>query len=236
MSPGRPREAALLVGLAWGTLAAVVGATPAGASPAPLSGRQVFAQREVVSPLVTAVAVDNFAAFDGTDLDGWLETTGLAWTVHLGAMRLQTGAVELDAAPRGVATLATAFSGVLIRADLELPEADRATGVVVDRGPAGSFHVVVERDGADQRVALYLDDGASTTLLEASTPSGGLPSTVHLVVESVDDVLRVWLDGTLTLTRSLTGLEATIADQQEHGLVLGHPADRVAGFLVLAPT
>jgi hypothetical protein len=205
------------------------------ASTAPLSPGPVFAQREVVDPLVVAAGIDSFAGFDGTNLQGWTETTGLSWSVHIGAMVLQTGAVELDATPLAIATLPTAFSNVLVRADLELPGADRAAGVVLNRGLAGQLNVLVEHSGADQRVALYFDDGISPTLLVASTPTGGLPAGVGLVVESRDGVVRAWLDGAPVIDHTLAGPSTGVVLQQDHGIVLAHPGDRVAAVRILAP-
>ncbi len=234
MTRGHARARTAVAVAAFGASIALT-APVAGASPAPLMPVPVFAQRELVDPLVTAAAIDSFAGFDGTDLAGWVETTGLAWAVNAGALHLQNGAVELDQAPLGSATVATAFSNVLVRADLELPDADRATGVVVNRGFGGELHVLVETAGADQRVALYLDDGVTTTLLDASGPFGGLPSGVRLVVESRDGVVRAWADGTLVLDHTLSGAATVVLLHQDHGLFIGHPDDRVTAYRVLAP-
>lgn len=214
---------------------AVVLAEPAAAATVPLVGEQVFVQHDAPSPLVVAAVVDEFTAPDGTDLDGWVDTVGRTWAVQDGALQISGGDVHLAGGAPARATVDSGQADVLVLADLELPDPDRDTGVVVGSGPAGELRVVVRRDGSDSAVAVILDDGAETLLGTSTAVGSGLPPTAALRVEHRGDQLRAWLDGTLVVDLPLGPAAAAAADQPAQGVVVGRAGDAVERFVVLSP-
>jgi hypothetical protein len=152
----------------------------------------------------------------------------------------------------GIATVPTTVKDVMVKADLLFGSDDRYTGVVLHRGPVGELRVIVERDKKEQNVVLAVVVSGVITILQTTPQTRGLPRTAALRVESIEGLLRVWLDGTLVMQRTLTGIEAVIANQTRYGLLVDPDAktspgqdkpknrppgfyDRVAGFMVIAP-
>jgi hypothetical protein len=136
----------------------------------------------------------------------------------------------------GDATVGTGTGEVLVAVDLSFADDDRDAGVLLADGPAGDIRVVVERDGTDERVAVYLDDdqGGATTLATAAAATPGLPASAELRVEQHSGRMVVWLDGAPVIDRALTAPEVVLMTQNDHGVVVEHAGDQVTDAWVLA--
>ena len=231
---------------AWALLAT----SPASAANTPLTPRPMFAWSDDVDPLVTVHALDSFTAPNNTNINGRVDEIGVPWTLHEGSIMIQGNAATSP--NTGIATVPTTVKDVMVKADLLFGSDDRYTGVVLHRGPVGELRVIVERDKKEQNVVLAVVVSGVITILQTTPQTRGLPKTAALRVESIEGLLRVWLDGTLVMQRTLTGIEAVIANQTRYGLLVDPDAktspgqdkpknrppgfyDRVAGFMVIAP-
>jgi hypothetical protein len=136
----------------------------------------------------------------------------------------------------GEATVGTGTGEVLVAVDLSFADDDRDAGVLLADGPAGDIRVMVQRDGTDERVGVYLDDdqGGTTTLAIAAGATSGLPATAELRVEQHSGRMSVWLDGSLVVDRALTAPEVVLMTQNDHGVVVEHTGDQVVDAWVLA--
>ena len=137
-----------------------------------------------------------------------------------------------------VLDLATGTGEVLVAVDLSFAGDDRASVGGRSYGLVGDIRVVVERDGADERIAVYLDDdqGGATVLAIAAAATPGLPPTAALRVEQHSGRLAVWLDGAMVVDRALTAPEVVLMMQNDHGVVVEHAGDQVVDAWVLART
>jgi hypothetical protein len=136
----------------------------------------------------------------------------------------------------GEATVGTGTGEVLVGVDLSFAGGDRDAGVLLADGPSGDIRVMVERDGTDERIAVYLDDdqGSTTTLATAAAAAPGLPASAELRVEQHSGRMAVWLDGALVVDRALTAPEVVLMTQNDHGVVVEHVGDQVVDAWVLA--
>jgi hypothetical protein len=149
-------------------------------------------------------------------------------------VRYQPGSLRLTSP--GEATVGTGTGEVLVAVDLSFADDDRDAGVLLADGPAGDLRVMVERDGTDERVGVYLDDdeGGTTTLASAAAAAPGLPASAALRVEQHSGRMSVWLDGALVVDRGLTAPEVVLMTQNDHGVVVEHAGDQVSDAWVLA--
>jgi hypothetical protein len=169
----------------------------------------------------------NFTGATNTNLNGAALNGGGTWTVHVGTW-------VLDNANRGKASASTALANMstnvgqvnaAVEAVLTFPVTARRAGLTFnDDSNNGMF--VVYTDTAGGSLLLYKAAGAITQI--AAVTGVGVVATADLRVEAFDPTVKVYLNGTLWITYTLTAAERTTfkaAGNTRYGLIADSDAN-----------
>ncbi len=173
-----------------------------------LSSDQLAAFTVAGAPTVpTVLAWTDFSGPDGQSLASTPLSTGQSWTINAGNWTLNRNKATHNNTSMANAWVSAGTTSAAVQATLDFGATSRRAGVTL-LGDATSYLYAVVDNGNNGQVLLYKRVGGTSTLLGSAT-NVGLPVTAVLRVEAFTNTIKVYFNGTLVITYTLTAPEVT---------------------------